>query len=89
MGAMVNQTDSGGRDLGVVITPVYCQKHAGLYKVEEAANQRLASANVCQDPRFTIPYQGKNDQREQRTDAVSQISFFICTPLYITFHNCI
>lgn len=66
MGSMVNQVESGGRDLGVVLTPVFCQKRGQLYKVEEAANQRLAAANICQDVRFAVPYQGKNDERERR-----------------------
>ncbi|CAJ1390130.1 unnamed protein product [Effrenium voratum] len=62
-GALVND----GSGIGAVLTPVYFHKKGALFKVEEAANKQLAGANLNQDHRFALPFQGRNDKREKRT----------------------
>ncbi|CAJ1385994.1 unnamed protein product [Effrenium voratum] len=62
-GALVND----GSGIGAVLTPVYFHKKGALFKVEEAANKQLAGANLNQDHRFALPFQGRNDEREKRT----------------------
>ena len=59
MGAMVNDAAAAGKNLGLLLCPVYCPKRGQLYKVEESANQRLAQCNICQDARFALPFQGE------------------------------
>ena len=77
-GALVN-TDGA---LGGLLSPVWFHKKGQLYKLEEAANKLLSGANLNCDNRFAIPFSGKNDEREKRTNQWFEL-FCMCTISFI------
>ena len=63
-GALVNSEAA----LGAVLSPVWFHKKGQLWKLEEACNKHLSGANLNCDSRFALPFGGKNDDREKRTE---------------------
>lgn len=73
-GAIINQ--SGRSNIGFVICPSYCRTRGTAHKQEKICAETLASCNLNLDEPFVLPFKGKNDERERRTDCFGLIVIF-------------
>ena len=64
MGAVCN-TDSAG-NVGLLLMPVFAHKKGYVFKAEQAAQSRLANANLNLDKSMALYFQDKGDERDQR-----------------------
>lgn len=64
MGAMCNADSSA--NIGVVLMPVFAHKRGYVFKVEQAAQTMLASANLNLDRAMALYFVDRGDERDQR-----------------------
>ena len=65
LGQIVNCT-SETQNMGLVLTPQFCYKKGGLFRLEADLLQKLANANLNLDRGFAIPLCNRSDERDTR-----------------------
>ena len=65
LGQIVN-CDPESQNIGLVLTPQFCYKKGGLFRLEADLLQKLANANLNLDRGFSIPLCNRSDERDSR-----------------------